>query len=382
MKLFDEAKELTVLLRKASDSYYNEAVSIITDSEYDQKKDRLVMLYEKVLLPKKSVDPNLVKDVESFLNQIGAPVTSSEWKKARHKIPMTSLNKVNSQEEFEKWAHEIGDSYYVIFDKIDGGSLDLVYENGKMIQAITRGNGIEGEDIFQNVLKMKNVKPTIPGFTGNLKGEIVILRDDFEALNKISDREYKNPRNTATGLSKTLDGVNVDHLSILFYDIDDDNEHFDTEEEKLKKIESFGLKTCFWKKVTIKEAIQVFYEYEEKIRMNLPYDIDGLVLRANSLEIQSKHGMLGGNPKAKIAWKFKPLQVISRITDIEWHIGNSRRITPIIHIVPTPVGGITVSKMSGFNLDFFKKLRPYKNAKLLFQRSNDVIPVPLKIVEE
>ncbi|MFA5195628.1 MAG: hypothetical protein WC401_07500, partial [Bacteroidales bacterium] len=220
MRLFDEAKEILELLQKASNSYYNEGVSIITDAEYDQKKDRLATLYNRVLFPKKSIDPSFVEDVEVYLNQIGAPiVAASEWEKASHCIPMTSLNKVNSQAEFETWANEIGDSSYVIFDKMDGGSIDLVYDNSNLIQAISRGNGVEGEDMLQNVLKMQNVRATIPGFTGNIYGEVFILRDDFEKLLVKSGRDYKNPRNTATGLQKTLTGENVEFLSIYYYDI-------------------------------------------------------------------------------------------------------------------------------------------------------------------
>jgi len=382
MGIFEEAKEIVELLKRASISYYNEGISIISDSTYDEKKDRLVLIYNRVLVPKKSIDPNLVSEVEHFLNQIGAPVSASEWKKTLHKFPMTSLNKVNTHEEFKNWASSINDSFYVIFDKLDGGSIDLVYDDGVLVQAITRGDGLEGEDMLQNVLKMKNVKKLIQGFSGNIYGEVFILREDFEALIKKSGRDYKNPRNTATGLQKTLDGVNVDFLSVYFYDIKSDDIDFKTEEEKLKTIESFGLKTCFWKKVTLEEAIDVFNEYENKIRAALPYDVDGLVVRANSIDLQLECGMLGGNHKAKIAWKFKPMQVVSKIIDIKWHVGNSKRITPIFYIEPKLVGGITVSKMSGFNVDFFLKTKPYKGAKLLFQRSNDVIPVPLKIVED
>jgi DNA ligase (NAD+) len=378
MRFFDEAKDIVTLLRKASDSYYNQSESIISDAEYDQKKDRLVSLYEKVLIPKKSIDSAFVKEVEEFLNQIGAPVTVSEWKKSRHKTPMTSLNKVNTQAEFEKWCQEIGDSHYIILDKVDGGSLDIVYDNGKLIQAITRGDGFEGEEITQNVIKMKNVKPMIPGFTGNLKGEIVMLREDFDALNSISDREYKNPRNTATGLCKTLDGVNVDYLSVLFYDIDDDSDSFDTEEQKLKKIESMGLTTCFWKKVTVKEAIDVFNDYEANVRVNLNFDIDGMVLRANSITKQEQHGMLGGNPKAKIAWKFKPMQKETYLRDVEWGIGGSRRITPVGILEPTKMGGVTITRCSLYNVDMFREFGYAKDCKVLLIRANDVIPKILK----
>jgi len=381
MKQFNDARVILDLLKRANDSYYNNAESIISDSEYDTKKDQLRDLYEKVLLPKKSVDQELVKEIEEFMIQVGAPVTASEWRKQIHKKQMTSLNKVNTEQEFKNWVSSINGSSFVIFDKMDGGSIDLVYSDSKLVQAITRGDGIEGEDIFQNVLKMKNVKSEIKGFSGNLKGEIVIVREDFETLNEISERTYKNPRNTATGLSKSLDGVNVDLLSIYFYDIDDDNKEFETEEEKMLQIESYSLKTCFWEKVNIQEAIEIFNQYESSIRASLNYDIDGLVIRENSISLQEQQGELGGNPKAKIAWKFKPLQAKSKITYIEWHLGNSGRITPIIHVEPTPIGGITVQKMTGFNLDFFLNLKPYKDAILLFERANDTVPIPLKIVE-
>jgi DNA ligase (NAD+) len=378
MRLFDEAKEIVTLLKKASDTYYNKSDSIISDAEYDQKKDRLIMLYEKVIIPKKSINPALVKEVEDFLNQIGAPVSVSEWKKAKHKIPMTSLNKVKSEKEFIEWCQEIGDQYFTIFDKMDGGSIDIRYENGKLTEAITRGDGIFGELITQNVIKMKNVKSSIHGFTGNLKGEIFMLREDFDALNSISDREYKNPRNTATGLCKTLDGVNVNLLSVLFYDIEDDNYEFFTEEEKLLKIESYGLKTCFWKKVTAKEAIEVFNDYEANIRITLPYDIDGIVSRADSISKQVYHGMLGGNPKAKIAWKFKPMQKWTYLRGIEWHIGGSRRITPIGLLEPTPMGGVTIKRCSLHNVDMFKKFNFTKDCEVLIERANEVIPYLLE----
>lgn len=376
MRLFDEAKQILTLLQQASDSYYNEDISIITDAEYDQKKDRLISLYEKVLLPKKSIDSDFVREVESYLTQIGAPVTASEWKKATHKVPMTSLNKVNSETEFRKWANGIGDTHYVIFDKLDGGSIDLVYENGNLVQAITRGDGTEGEDMLQNVVKMQNVKTSIPGFTGNLYGEIFIMRDDFETLNKISTKEYKNPRNTATGLSKTLDGVNVELLSLLFYNIH--GLDLKTEEEKLQKIESFGLKTCFWKKATVDEIVKIFYEYQSTTRATLPYDIDGLVIRANSLEIQQQHGMLGGNPKAMIAWKFEPMKRETTLLDVIWNVGNSRRITPIAVLQPTPMGGVTVRRCNLHNIQIFKDFNLKKGCIVLLIRSNDVIPYILE----
>lgn len=372
MNLFYEAKEILEVLTKASSSYYNEDESIITDAEYDQKKDQLTEFYNKVLFSEKHTEPEFVKKVEEFLEQIGAPVTVSEWKKTKHKFQMFSLNKVNSQDEFESWTREIGDIEYVLFDKMDGGAIDLEYKDSKLIKAISRGDGNEGEDMFQNVLKMKNVKPVIPGFSGNLYGEVFIHRNDFEELVVKSGRDYKNPRNTATGLQKTLDGVNVDFLSIFFYDVK--GLDVKTEEEKLLAIEAFGLKTCFWKKVSINEAIEIFYKYENETRSTLSYDIDGLVLRANSIELQEYHGMLGGNPKAKLAWKFKPMRKKTILLDVIWHIGNSRRVTPIAILQPTSMGGVTVRRCSLHNVEIFKKFAFKKGDSVVIERANDVIP--------
>lgn len=373
MKKFEEINNLIEALKRASSSYYNDSISLMSDAEYDSKKDHLQDLYRTVLIPKKKQCAKQIAEVEKFFTQIGAPIVPSEWNKVAHIVPMTSLNKVNKEHEFVRWTHEIGDQYYVIFDKMDGGSIDLVYENGKLVQALTRGDGTEGEDMLINVLKMQNVKKMIPGFTGNLYGEVVITRDDFETLNSNSNKEYKNPRNTANGLQKALDGINVELLSILFYNIRG-LDSVQTEEEKLQTIESFGLKTCFWKKVTVKEAISIYYEYHKEIRSTLPYDIDGLVIRANSIKLQEKHGMLGGNPKAHIAWKFPPMQRETILLDIEWSVGNSRRITPVAILKPVDMGGVTVRRCSLHNVSIFKSLKLKKGCTVLVERANDVIP--------
>lgn len=375
MTIFEEAELLLRELKRCSLSYYNKSKSLISDSDFDKKKDDLISLYYKLVVEQVR-DYNLEKEIDIFLKSPGAPVIPTEWPEIAHVEPMTSLNKVNSEEEFLKWVKEIGDSEYVIFDKMDGGSMDFQYEDGELIHGITRGDGKTGLDELQNVLKIQNVKRYIPGFTGNLNGEVFILRSDFEKLNEISDGDYKNPRNTATGLQKKFDGENVDLLSTFFYNIK--GIPFKTEEEKMLKIESLGLKTCFWKKVTASEAIEVFKEYRDKIRANLEYDIDGLVIRANSIALQEKHGMVGGNPKAQIAWKFPPMEKETILLDIVWHTGNSTRVTPIAILQPTHMGGVTVRRATLHNVDKFMKFGFRKNCKVLLVRANDVIPQVLE----
>ena len=376
--IFAEAVQIAELLLKASDAYYNDADSIITDMEYDQKKDYLRDLYHTQLLPKKSVNSDAVKKVEKCLNQIGAPVQASEWKKYQHKIPMTSLNKVNSEPEFSKWESEIRDQYYLLLDKMDGGSIKLYYENGKLEHAVTRGDGSEGEDVVQNVSHMKYVKTSIPGFTGEIVGEMIIERDDFDEINRQSVREYKNPRNAATGISKQLDGTFTQYISIYHYNVVDYSKDFSTEDEKLLQLEAWGLKTCFWKKLTKQQVIALFNKYENEIRASLNYDIDGLVIRCDSIAKQEEHGSIGGNPKAVIAWKFKPIEKETIIESIKVSLGNCRRVTPVAYVQATAMGGVTVRHVTLHNYDIVKKMGLATGCRVLICRANDVIPFLLK----
>jgi len=378
--IFAEAVQIADLLLKASDAYYNDAESIITDMEYDQKKDYLRDLYHTQLLPKKSVNSDAVKKVEKCLNQIGAPVQASEWKKYQHKIPMTSLNKVNSESEFSKWESEIRDQFYVIMEKLDGISLDLEYEQGKLIRAITRGDGLEGEEITQNVRKMQNVKEKIEGFNGNLRGEILLTSDKFNEINNEilneGGKELKNLRNAASGVSKRLDSKHSEKLSVFFYDCFTDEEEFQNFSDKLSFLENhLKVKTCFWKKGIPSELVKIYNEYQKEKRVTLNHWIDGLVIICDKIELIEKFGELGGNPKAKIAWKFPSVIVKTKVIDIRWNVGNSRRITPVAIIEPVSICGVTITNVNIYNLSNFLKLNLYKGCEVLVKRSNDVIPV-------
>lgn len=376
---FKQAKELVELLKKASDSYYNQSESIISDSEFDQKKDLLISLYEKVLIPKKSFDLNLVKEVEAFLVQIGAPVSTSEWSKAKHKTPMASLEKVNSKEDFLKWTQEINDDNYIVMEKLDGISIDLEYDNGKLIKAITRGDGEIGEEITQNVVKMKNIKTFIPEFTGNLRGEILLSYKGLEQINYIlikeNKPELKNPRNAASGISKRLDGKFCDFLFVVCYDCL--GLKFQTFEEKMKFIENLGVVLSFWKKGHKNDIIEIFNNYEKEKRISLEYLIDGLVISNNDLT--KDFGFVNSNPKSKIAWKFKPISIKTEIINIVWDIGSSRRITPVAVVKPVKICGVTIQNVSLYNYENFKKLKLYKNCEVVVTRANDVIPVLTKL---
>ena len=363
-------QEIIKQMDTADEAYYNKGDSVFSDEEYDNLKDEL-----------RSLAPQHPR-----LNKIGQPISKvTDWKKAKHKIAMRSQNKVNTIEEFKKWANEIGDQYYIVEDKLDGCSIDMEYDNGNLIKAITRGDGVEGEDIFSNVRRMKNVKLKINSFTGSKRGEIFLFADDFEAINAILQKEGKeelaNPRNSATGIAKRFDSRFSEYLSILYYDIETDLIDFDEEMQKIEYIKKNGLKVCFYKKCTVQEVIDLYLEYEKHLRAETNYDIDGLVVKANSISIQKKHGLLGGNAKAQIAWKFTSMKAETFMKGIEWSNGRNRRITPIAILEPVRIGGVTVQRASLHNVELFKKLNPGKGDKVLVSRQNDVIPQIQKIIE-
>lgn len=364
--------EIVEKLKEASAAYYNGQDPIMSDEEFDNLKDKL-----------KSLNSN-----HPFLYQIGSSVSEvTQWKKEKHKIPMGSLNKVNTRIEFENWCESVECSDFVVMTKMDGISIDLEYSKGKLIKAITRGDGIVGEDILSNVIQMKNVKSESKGFTGSLRGEIVIHRDDFVELNKEAekngDRVYKNPRNAASGISKAYDGVYAKFCSILYYDIQSSGDVYYDEISKFGHIIDLGLEPCWYSiDLNITGSIAIYQEFERKLREEYPYEIDGLVIAVNDLEKQKELGFVYDNLKGKIAWKFGSIEKIAKVLDVTWECGLNRRITPVIHIEPTKIGGVEVTKMTCHNLEIFKSLGIYKGCNLLFKRANDVVPNPIRVIKE
>jgi DNA ligase (NAD+) len=268
---------------------------------------------------------------------------------------------------------------------LDGSSIDLEYSTGKLISAITRGDGFIGEQILSNVKKMKNVKTYIKGFTGSLRGEIFLFANDYEMLNKKliaeGSKPLSNPRNGATGIAKRYDGTNAEYLTILYYDLDSKDLSFTTEDQKMEYIElKLGLKVCFYDVVSVEKAITYYDQYEDGERANTPYDIDGLVFKTNNISYQKSLGKLGENPKGQIAWKFTSMKAETEIIDIEWSLGN-RRMTPVGIMKPVQCGGVMISRASLSNLSLFKDMNLGKGDKVLISRRNDVIPHIESVIE-
>ena len=348
-------KELETKIFQARNDYYN-GNSTVSDKAYDAWVDELRLL-----------DPS-----NKAVTAIGAPVVPSEWTKAKHQIPMGSLDKVNLPAELTKWAHDHAPKEALfVTEKLDGLSIEVIYEHGSLVQAITRGDGETGEDITVNVAKMGGVHSHLKHrFTGSLRGEIIM----FKSTHKQHFADKANPRNAASGTSKRLDGVGVDKLNIIFYQVLGDVD-FKTEEAQFQWLLKQDLDTPnFWVFKSDSEVNDHWRTYQDTDREKLDYDIDGLVIRLNNMERQIALGEKDLRPKGAIAFKFDNEARESILRDIIWQVGNSGRLTPVATVDPVTLVGATVTRASLYNLSYIEELGLDIGATVLVARANDVIP--------
>lgn len=349
-------KELQDKILKAKDAYYNSDTPIMTDKVFDAYVDELTKL-----------DPN-----NPAITSIGADLRPSVWLKAKHQIPMGSLDKVNTPDQMTKWVNDTcKDQKLMIAEKLDGLSINCVYENGNLVQAITRGSqGLEGEDILVNVKLMSGVKQYIKDFTGSLRGEIFMTKSNHKEY--FSDKA--NPRNAASGTCKRFDGLNVDKLNIKFYQVLG-NVNFKTEADMFKWLKKNKIDTPNYVLVDSVEKVNELWQiYQDSTRTTLDYDIDGLVISINDLELQNSKGSLHLKPKGKLAMKFDNETAESTLLSVDWQVGNSGRITPVAYVEPVEVGGVIIKKASLHNVARIIELDLYEGCKVLVSRRNDVIP--------
>lgn len=351
----DRIKELEHKILKARHDYYNDTPTV-SDKVYDAWTDEL-----------RKLDPTSLA-----ITAIGSPIAPSEWKKAKHQIPMGSLDKVNLPAELEAWAADkMKDQEFFVTEKLDGLSIELIYDNGSFHQAITRGDGETGEDVTVNVAKMGGVKSHLKDkFSGSLRGEIIMTKSNHKKFFP----ENANPRNAASGTCKRLDGAGVDKLNILFYQALGDIE-FETEQEQFDWLNKNGLETPNrWTFKNVQSVNTHWRRYQDQVRDALDYDIDGLVVRINDLTAQAALGDKDMRPKGAIAFKFDNEARESVIRDIVWQVGNSGRITPVAIVDPVQLVGATVTRASIYNMSYIEELQLDIGATVLVARANDVIP--------
>jgi DNA ligase (NAD+) len=362
----ERIEELRGKLQEARKAYYN-LTPKIADQEYDALKDELLRLSPN--------DPEIAA--------VGAfPSKYTVWEKVEHKIPMGSLNKVNETTEFIEWVHFTGihqhvselDDPLLITHKIDGSSLEVVYEDGKLVRAVTRGNGKIGEDVTVNVTQIPNLPKSIPIKEEIIvRGEIVMLKDIFE---QYYSEQYANPRNTAAGKirDKKSGGKDCQNLTFMAFTLMSATAP-NFEDSRFQALQAMGFNIPNWTTGHMNDIIQA-HKLIDKNRDKVPYEIDGTVIRIRDIRIQEEMGDLNMRPYGQIAWKFDPAMGVTKVIDIRWQVGTSSggRITPVAQIEPVQIGGVTISSVSLHNLAFFKNLGLWKGCEVLVSRRNDVIP--------
>ena len=343
-------------LKQAQKDYYITGKSSLSDREYDE-------LLNQLQLEDEAAYKELTTEVGSDL--------SEHWEKFTHVYKMGSLNKCNTFDEFQEWAKKF-ESGFLVEEKLDGISVSLYYDEGKLIRAVSRGNGEVGEVFTRNVLKMQGVPNNIK-FLGEfvVRAEIILKHSDWEKMPK--DKRGKNPRNTAAGAAKKLNGELCEHLSVIAYDI----MNFDEKDQVDFLLKNYGFEPVFRKKCeTAEEVLEVYTEYNETKRVNLDWDIDGLVVKTQKVYSEEDWR----KPKNAIAWKFPHQYVETYITDITWQT-SGERVTPVAHFHPVDCAGVTVSKASLHNWNYVKKLGITEHCKVLISRRNDVIPYVEEVLE-
>ena len=342
----------------ASDAYYN-GTPLMSDQEFD-------FLVEKLRVEDTS---------HPVLTMVGCKVREdSKLSKVHHSIPMGSLHKVNTQEEFKSWACKVSGfkTKFVIQEKLDGISVELLYNNGEFVQAVSRGDGEVGEDITHNVRFMQGVPANVKGFDGSVRGEIILNKSVF-STHFMSD--YSNTRNTVSGLSRKKDtNFKVSHFEVIAFDVVG-RVGFTTEKEKLDFLHQNSFSAVEHHIVTIDTAVEWYDYYTREYREEVEHDIDGLVVKVNNLAEQISYGEQDGRPKGQIAWKFDALAKETVLTGVTWQVGRGGRITPVAELAPVEIGGVTISRASLHNCSNIKKLGlSLLNSTVLLSRRNDVIP--------
>ena len=355
-----EQDQLGKILTDASDSYYA-GKPTISDDEFDALLDLMQVLYPDDL----------------FLQSVGANITSGRLKKVSHTIPMWSLKK-GPKEDVSDWFSEMlgkqSSKFILLSEKLDGLSVELVYKNGTLVCAITRGDGEIGENITHNVIRMQNVKSKILGFTGSLRGEIILENSKFKKY--LKDEDYKNTRNASAGIARSKDPSDyAQYLKVLYFDCIIDNAEFDFHRQKLEFIESLGLEAAPTQKCKSWDTAQHWYDfYDENGRKELDYEIDGLVLHFDDLELQETLGVNRGRPRYAIAWKFAPQAQKTVLRGISWRLGKTGRVTPVALVDPIDIGGATVRQATLHVASQVRKKGYREGDELLVSRRGDVIP--------
>lgn len=376
-------KELTELLHHYNHAYYVNNNSIVSDYEFD------LLLKELEELEKKYPDlayPN------SPTTRVGGDITK-KFNTIKHQYPMLSLSNTYSQEEIKEWEVRVkktvgAEVNYVCELKYDGVAIGIRYVNGELVQAVTRGDGTQGEEVTTNVRTIKTIPLKLSGNYPpefEIRGEIFFPLKNFIRLNKqreeLGEPIFANPRNSASGTLKMQNSKIVADrgLDCFLYGVYGDELPGDGHFETVNAVKKLGFKTPpVEKKYMLKtnsiQGIMEFIDFWDKERGNLPFEIDGVVIKVNDYGQQQDLGFTAKSPRWAIAYKFKAEQVFSKLQSVSYQVGRTGAITPVANLEPVLLGGTTVRRASLHNQDQIEKLDLHQDDTVFVEKGGEIIP--------
>ena len=372
-------------LKYHNHQYYVLDHPTISDIEYDALMQELIDL--------ENDHPEYLTS-DSPSQRVGGEVLD-KFTKVEHTLPMLSLSNAFNEDDLKKFDNRIRKAQpnitYVVEAKIDGLAASLIYENGQLIRGATRGNGTIGEDITHNIKTIKSIPLSLnKAISLEVRGEVFMSKDSFAKLNDQRRSQglepFKNPRNAAAGTMRQLDSkVAAERdLDMFIYSITEkDEDAVNTHFEVLNHLKELGFKINneVRKYETINDVI-VRVKTLEEMRQDLPYDIDGVVVKVNERKYYEEIGYTAKSPKWAIAYKFKAEEVITKVKDIFFQVGRTGQITPVASLEPVDVQGSTVSRATLHNEDYLKEKDIRLHDDVIIKKAGDIIPEVVSVIKE
>ena len=385
----ERIKQLRDLLHEHNYKYYVLNSPEMTDMEFDMLMHELQDLESK--------HPEMY-DANSPTQRVGSDI-NNEFVQVVHKYPMLSLSNTYSEEDVSDFYDSVnkllgGEPFEICCEmKYDGLSISLTYEHGKLVRAVTRGDGVQGDDVTENVKTIKCIPLVLPG-TGypdvfEIRGEILMPWNVFEKLNQEREQAeeplFANPRNAASGTLKSKNSSTVAqrHLDAYLYYLLGENLPADGHLENLMAAQSWGFKISQgMRKVRTKQEIYDFINYWDKERKNLPVATDGIVLKVNSLKQQKALGFTAKSPRWAIAYKFKAERELTRLLDVTYQVGRTGAVTPVANMQPVQLAGTMVKRATLNNEDFIRSLDLHIGDYVYVEKGGEIIPKIVGVDEE
>ena len=376
-------KELVELLNRYAYEYYTKDTPSVSDSEYDQLYRELVEL--------ETAHPDEILP-ESPTHRVGGVVLKG-FTKYQHQYPLYSLQDAFSREELEAFDQRVRKEFpsisYVCELKIDGLSISLTYENGVLVTGATRGDGSVGEDITENLKRVKDIPLVLPEPVNiTVRGECYMPRASFDRVNQIrqenGEPEFANPRNAAAGTLRQLDTKIVAKRNLatfLYQEVSPTDQS--SQEGVLEKLARLGF-VVNQERVLAEDMEQIwdFIQKVAQLREDLPYDIDGIVIKVNDLAVQEELGFTVKAPKWAVAYKFPAEEKEAKILSVDWTVGRTGVVTPTANLTPVQLAGTTVSRATLHNVDYIAEKDIHQDDTVIVYKAGDIIPAVLRVVKD